>query len=335
MNLLYLCSVVLCSYTWAWSFTSPMVRSGADGDTHRRSLQSTVGTVTRLRLINGTARNRGEVLVDPFLNGAVINLYNYSANQMFSIEAIATNSTGPLGTVRFTFANRTNFRTEESAPFSLCGDSGGSFRNCSQLNVLGFYTLHATPFSDRPGTSVQGTSYSINFTVVNVPPAPVAAPAVTPTKAPTKLPTLSPAKSPTKVPTKSPTKVPTAVPVAAPVAPPVNLLTGQWIEVNKNATITPRHEACFVMVGNKAYLLSGRGIKAVDIYDPVTRTWTTGPAPPMEIHHTQCVAADNKIWIVSSWTGGYPRESNTASIYVSYILDPTAFGDTVVFCTGN
>jgi hypothetical protein len=295
-----------------------MLRSAVDGNTHRRSLQSTVGTVTRFRLINATVRNRGEVLVDPLVNGAVINLCNYPDNQMLSIEAIATNSTGPLGTVRFTFASRTNFRTEDSAPYALCGDSGGSFRNCSQLNVLGFYNLLATPFSDRPGTSVMGTPYSINFTVVNVPPppAPVAAPVVAPTKTPTK----TPAKSPTKLPTKTPTKAPTKIPTATPVAAPVDPLLGQWIEVNKNATITPRHEACFVMVGNKAYLLLGRGIKPVDIYDPVTRTWTTGPAPPIEIHHAQCVAADNKIWIVSSWTGGYPRERNTDSIYVRRTL---------------
>jgi large repetitive protein len=314
MNYLYLYILVLCSFSWSWSTASPLLRSVVlEEDMHRRSLQSAVGTVTRFRLINATTRNRGEVLVDPLSNGAVINLYNYPVNQMLSIEAVATNSTGPLGTVRFTFANRTNFRTEDTAPYSLCGDSGGSFRNCSQLTVLGVYTLTATPFSERPGTSVMGTPYSIQFTVVNVPPSP--APVVAPTKSPTKL--------PTKAPTKTPTKTPTAT--------PYDVLTGQWIEVDKNASITPRHEACFVMVGNKAYLLSGRGVKPVDIYDPVTRTWTAGPVPPLEIHHTQCVAADNKIWIVSSWTGGYPRERNTDSIYVSHTRKRIPFGYAVIY----
>lgn len=30
----------------------------------------------------------------------------------------------------------------------------------------------------------------------------------------------------------------------------------------------------------------------------------------------QCVAADGKIWIVSSWTGSYPREQNTEDIHI-------------------
>ena len=91
----------------------------------------------------------------------------------------------------------------------------------------------------------------------------------------------------------------------------------QWIEVNLNAPLNARHEACFLMVGRKAYLLAGRGIKPVNIYDPVTRTWTNGTAPPIQIHHTQCVAVNNdSIWIVSAWTGGYPMERNTDKIYV-------------------
>ena len=71
------------------------------------------------------------------------------------------------------------------------------------------------------------------------------------------------------------------------------------------------------MVGRKAYLLAGRGKQAVNIYDPVTRTWTNGTAPPIQIHHTQCIARHNSIWIVSSWTGGYPNERTVDNIYVS------------------
>jgi hypothetical protein len=70
------------------------------------------------------------------------------------------------------------------------------------------------------------------------------------------------------------------------------------------------------MVGRKAYLVGGRIIKPVDIYDPTTRKWTNGKPPPKSMHHTQCVAVDNSIWIVSSWTGGYPHEANNDLIYV-------------------
>ena len=91
---------------------------------------------------------------------------------------------------------------------------------------------------------------------------------------------------------------------------------GQWIEVLPNSTLSARHEACFVMVGRKAYLLAGRDKKPVNIYDPVTRTWTNGAVPPIQIHHTQCVAYGDAIYIVSSWTGGYPMERNVDKIYV-------------------
>jgi hypothetical protein len=90
-----------------------------------------------------------------------------------------------------------------------------------------------------------------------------------------------------------------------------------WIEVNTNdGAVEERHEACFVMVGRKAYLLAGRNIHHVNIYDPINRRWTKGASPPIEIHHTQCVVVGTSIWIVSSWTGNYPKERNTDSIYV-------------------
>jgi large repetitive protein len=95
---------------------------------------------------------------------------------------------------------------------------------------------------------------------------------------------------------------------------------GRWVVVNSNATLTARHEACFVMIGSlslrRAYLIGGRGVHPVDIYDPVTRLWTVGRATPMELHHMQCVALDDKVWIVSAWTGDYPREKNVADIYI-------------------
>jgi large repetitive protein len=93
---------------------------------------------------------------------------------------------------------------------------------------------------------------------------------------------------------------------------------GAWIVVNSNATLTARHEACFVMVGSlqRAYLIGGRGVHPVDIYDPVTRRWTVGRETPIELHHMQCVALDEKVWIVSAWTGDYPREKNVANIYI-------------------
>jgi hypothetical protein len=473
---------VLLSYTTITAAvkSEPFVLRATVAD-HERELQSgSVGTVTTFRLVNANAGNQGQSLVDPLVNGAVINLANFPFNQLLSVDALISNMTGPIGSVQFTFAGRSNFRTESEAPYALCGNSGAIFSSCSQL-VVGSHIVGATPFSLPGRTGVKGTQVSVSFNIVDiiptppngpvpVVPTPVAAPtppvtlptapvpiAPAPVAIPTPPVTLAPvpvvptpvavplppvtlptapvpvvqtpvaaptlpvtlptapvpiAPSPVAIPTppvtlapvpvvptpvavpipavtlapvpvpvvQTPVAVPTPpvtlptilVPVASmPVAvptPPVTLptapvpavptpvaaappssitlptapapvfptpeaapvvvptATGQWIEVNPNAPLTARHEACFVIVGLKAYLIAGRGRSAVNIYNPISRTWTNGATPPIQIHHTQCVVADNKIWIVSSWTGGYPKEKNTDSIYVSFIrfaLKPT------------
>lgn len=73
------------------------------------------------------------------------------------------------------------------------------------------------------------------------------------------------------------------------------------------------------MVNGLVVLLGGRGVnKGVSIYNPRTGVWTAHPGPGagVEIHHFQCVAVAGKVWIVSSWTGGFPFEKNNALVYV-------------------
>ena len=346
-----------------------------------RALQqvSGVGTVVSWRLINATAGNQGQVLIDPLLNGTVIDLATYPRNQQFSIDVITSTTNGPVGSVRFQYDSRANYNTESEAPYALCRNNGLQFAPCPKLVLVSTVSVGATPFSLASGAGIKGIQNQLSFHIVNttttlapvstptkVPtkaptnaptkmptniptktPAkgptktptksptkvptkgptktptksptkvPTKAPTKVPTKSPTKIPTKPPTKVPTKAPTKIPTKLPTQNPVTAPTSTPVSTAPAQWIEVNLNAPLNARHEACFLMVGRKAYLLAGRGIKPVNIYDPVTRTWTNGTAPPIQIHHTQCVAVNNdSIWIVSAWTGGYPMERNTDKIYV-------------------
>ena len=97
---------------------------------------------------------------------------------------------------------------------------------------------------------------------------------------------------------------------------------GEWKEVNRFARISQRHEACFVMVHQLAYLIGGRGIKPIDVYHPRRNRWYQRTGPPIELHHMQCVAvpSDNQIYIVSAWTGPYPMEQNVESIYVSTVF---------------
>eukprot|EP00178_Gracilaria_changii_P008412 TRINITY_DN25601_c0_g1_i1.p1 TRINITY_DN25601_c0_g1~~TRINITY_DN25601_c0_g1_i1.p1 ORF type:complete len:591 (-),score=69.20 TRINITY_DN25601_c0_g1_i1:317-2089(-) len=83
--------------------------------------------------------------------------------------------------------------------------------------------------------------------------------------------------------------------------------------------LVKRHEACAVMVNGLVVLVGGRGVnKAVSIYNPKTGVWSNhaGPGNGIEIHHFQCVAAQGKVWIVSSWTGGFPFEKNNDKIFI-------------------
>jgi N-acetylneuraminic acid mutarotase len=90
--------------------------------------------------------------------------------------------------------------------------------------------------------------------------------------------------------------------------------------------ITPRHEHGYVQVGDRFYLLGGRRIQPVDIFDPATGTWTKGAAPPIEIHHFQAVAFDNKIYLLGAMTGRFPVEPPLSNVY---IYDPAANAWTV------
>ena len=164
-------------------------------------------------------------------------------------------------------------------------------------------------------------------------------PSQTPSKVPTDLPTQNPTETsssvptgllttpaPSETPSTAPTGLPSLDPSRAPstqpvITTPIALSNGVWIETDPNASIDRRHEACFVMVGSKAYLLGGRRTLELDIFDPQSRSWTKGQDLPIELHHMQCVAAQGKIWIVAAWTGDFPREQNTD---VSYVYDPAA-----------
>jgi hypothetical protein len=77
-----------------------------------------------------------------------------------------------------------------------------------------------------------------------------------------------------------------------------------------------RHEAAFVRVGEKFYLLGGRSIRPVSIYDTQTSTWTEGTKPPIEMHHFQPVVYNNKIYCISAMTGGWPNETPTTHVYM-------------------
>jgi len=103
------------------------------------------------------------------------------------------------------------------------------------------------------------------------------------------------------------TSAPTAAERQAPAPGAASLVTG---------VVTQRHENAYVKVGNRFYLLGGRGNKPVEIFDPATGTWTKGAFPPVEMHHFQAVDYGGKVYVVGAMTGRYPTEPPLPNIYI-------------------
>ncbi|QTD55764.1 Kelch repeat-containing protein [Parasphingorhabdus cellanae] len=94
--------------------------------------------------------------------------------------------------------------------------------------------------------------------------------------------------------------------------------TKGWQTVLARGTPTARHEAALIAYKNKLYLIGGRRINPVDVYDPVTNRWTAKSVPPLEIHHFQAVVYDDAIYIMGAMTGGWPNETPLDRVMLYY-----------------
>ncbi|MGY3212175.1 Kelch repeat-containing protein [Mucilaginibacter sp. HD30] len=89
-----------------------------------------------------------------------------------------------------------------------------------------------------------------------------------------------------------------------------------WKIIQTTGNYKPREECDFVAVKDKFYLLGGRGINEVNIFDPKTDTWTNGAKSPIELNHFQGVVYKDEIYLVCAMTGSYPHEKPVANIYI-------------------
>lgn len=94
----------------------------------------------------------------------------------------------------------------------------------------------------------------------------------------------------------------------------------EWNTLDPEGTCTERHECAASAVGDKLYLLGGRGMKPVEEYDPATNSWAKRAMAPLEMHHFQAVTYEDKIYILGAFTGGYPHETPVPNVY---IYDPS------------
>lgn len=92
---------------------------------------------------------------------------------------------------------------------------------------------------------------------------------------------------------------------------------GTWQTVNPSSgSITGREENSYAAAGDKFYLLGGRGISAVQEYNPANKTWVNKAYPPIEMNHFQAVTLNGLIYAVGAMNGPYPHEVPLTKVYV-------------------
>lgn len=98
---------------------------------------------------------------------------NTPLGQNISIKANPAGSPLPTpGSVKFTMSGPAGFTPytyiDNTAPFSLFGDSGSTFTPWNQPIILGGYTVTATPYIQTGATGTAGTAMTLTFQLVNL-----------------------------------------------------------------------------------------------------------------------------------------------------------------------
>ncbi len=89
-----------------------------------------------------------------------------------------------------------------------------------------------------------------------------------------------------------------------------------WETIQMQGEPTARHEAALVALDKKIYLIGGRRLNPVDVLDTETMTWTQKAQTPIEIHHFQAVAVEDKIYIIGAMTGQWPNETPLEQVLI-------------------
>ena len=88
-----------------------------------------------------------------------------------------------------------------------------------------------------------------------------------------------------------------------------------WETITNEPVCTARHEAAMTALNGKLYLLGGRGVKPVEEYDPTANSWKKLAPTPIQMHHFQALAVDDRIAVIGAMTGGYPKEPSVENVW--------------------
>lgn len=89
-----------------------------------------------------------------------------------------------------------------------------------------------------------------------------------------------------------------------------------WETLKTETKPSARHECAFVECDGKFYLIGGRRINTVDVFDPKTDSWEKKKKTPLEFHHFQPVVYKHKIYLVGVMSGQYPNEKPVPNIWI-------------------
>lgn len=88
-----------------------------------------------------------------------------------------------------------------------------------------------------------------------------------------------------------------------------------WTTIDAMGEATARHESGMVAHKGKIYVLGGRGVKPVEIFDPLSKKWQTRSSTPFEMHHITPISSGDKILVVTGFTGKFPAEQPLTHIW--------------------
>ena len=95
-----------------------------------------------------------------------------------------------------------------------------------------------------------------------------------------------------------------------------SVLAEEWETLETKGRPRARHEAAFVEFDGEFYLVGGRRIQEVSIFNPEKNEWRSGAKPPVEVHHFQPVVYEDKIMIICAMTGKFPNETGLEKILI-------------------
>lgn len=171
--------------------------------------------------------------------------------------------------------------------------------------------LGATQYALRPGARWAGVASALAGAALlaatacdgasdePVEPSPAAAAMATAEPAATRI---APAAAPA---TPSPSPDPTQTTDAA----------RQWRELSPLAA-GPRQETAVVGLDGEVWVIGGfdargRITDRIEIYDPATDSWRTGPSLPLPMHHVNAAAVDGKLYVLGFLIAGFAADGRS------------------------